>query len=341
MIEAMKVMELAESATHLDRFYERAAEAWIPLGVMMEVNHACHLACVQCYIGDDPGEHPLTAGEIRRVIEELAAEGTFFLTITGGEIFLRKDLFEILSHARQLGFVLTLFTTGTPITSEVADRVAALYPCAVEVTLYSTRPEIHEAVTRRPGSHSRTVEGVKLLRDRGVRVIVKAPIMNLNAGEHVGIKEFVDSVGAEHRFDLTIAPCRDGDAAPMDYQLAAEWVAQLGRDPILGKLAAPKEPRPAEAMPCGAGRWSCDISPSGEVYPCLSFPYGLSAGSLREQSFHEIWHDSPVMRRVRELTLGDLDHASGGCGHGGGECGRCLGFSLTLHGDGLGLGGHA
>jgi radical SAM protein with 4Fe4S-binding SPASM domain len=334
-------MELTYSTTHLDRLYDQAAEAWIPLGVMIEVNHACHLACVQCYIGSDPKERPLTASELRRVMDELANEGTLFLTITGGEIFLKNDLFEIIDHARRLGFVLTLFTTGTLITPEVADRLAALHPYAVEITLYSVRPDIHESVTRRHGSHSRTMEGVKLLRERGIRVVVKAPIMTLNAGEQAGIKEFADSVGAESRFDLTIAPRRDGDATPVGYQLDAERVAQLRCDPILGMLAEPEETRSPETTPCGAGRWGCDISPSGEVYPCLSFPYQLSAGSLREQSFHEIWQHSPVMRRIREMTLRDLDRASEGCDHGGGECSRCPGFSLTLHGDGFGIGGHA
>src|SRR3972149_5908592 len=216
--------------THLDRLYDQAAESWIPLGVMIEVNHACHLACVQCYIGKDPGERPLTADELRRAMDELAAEGTLFLTITGGEIFLRKDLLEILGHARRLGFVLTLFTTGTLLSPEVADRVAALHPHAVEITLYSVAPGIHETVTRRPGSHARTMNGVALLRDRGVSVIVKAPIMTVNAGEHLGVKAFADSVGAEHRFDLTVPPRREGDATPMGYQLAAERDAQLGRE---------------------------------------------------------------------------------------------------------------
>jgi radical SAM protein with 4Fe4S-binding SPASM domain len=331
-------IDLTDSATHLDRLYALAAETWIPIGVMIEVNHACHLSCVHCYIGKDPQERPLTTDELRRVLDEIAAEGTLFLTISGGEIFLRKDLLEILGHARRLGFILTLFTTATLITPEVADRVAALYPLAIEISLYSIRPEIHEAVTRRPGSHARTMEGVKLLRERGVPVTLKAPIMTLNDGEQVGVKAFADSLGADSRFDVTISPRRDGDTIPMNYQLAAERVSQLGRDPILGRAAGPREARPPGATPCGAGRWGCDISPSGDVYPCLAFPYGLSAGSLRQQSFHEIWHSSPMMRRIRELTLGDLGRASGGCGHGGGECTRCMGFTLTLHGsDALGL----
>jgi MoaA/NifB/PqqE/SkfB family radical SAM enzyme len=325
------------TGSHLDRLFERAAEAWVPLAVMVEVNHACPLDCVQCYIGEDPKERPLSLDEYRRVFDELATEGTLFLTVTGGEIFLRKDLLAILRGARDRGFVLTCFTSGTLITPALADEIAALAPCAVEITVYSVTPAVHDAITRRAGSSARTLEAVRLLRERGVPVVVKAPLMTLNAGAYREVAAFAESVGASHRFDVTIAPRRDRDVAPLGYQLVASRIGTLGRDPLLADTVERREACGADSGTCGAGRWACDISPSGEVYPCLAFPYGVSAGSLRTRSFREIWHAAPLMQRLRRLSARELTDAAGDCGHGAGECARCLGFLLTIHGDVLGV----
>lgn len=318
------------AATRLDELYTRAADGHVPLGVMLEVNHACHLDCVQCYIGRDPRERPLSADEYRRVLDELAAEGALFLTFTGGEIFLRPDLVELLAAARTRGFAVTCYTSGTLINPAVADALAGLWLDAIEITLYSVRPEVHDGITRVPGSAERTMTGVRLLRERGVTVRVKAPIMTLNDGAHVEVAAFAHALGASHRFDATVAPRRDGDRTPLGYQLAQDRVARLHRDPLFGREDADDRCATSDGV-CGAGRWGCDISPSGDVYPCLAFPYGASAGSLRERSFHDIWHGSPLMRQIRGLTAADLRDAAGGCAHGHGECARCLGFLLTLH----------
>lgn len=57
----------------------------------------------------------LDKDEILQLIQDLATEGCLFLTLSGGEIFLRDDLFEIIGYAKQHGFALKIFTNGTLI----------------------------------------------------------------------------------------------------------------------------------------------------------------------------------------------------------------------------------
>ena len=65
----------------------------------------------------------------------MAAAGTLRLTLTGGEILARRDFFAIAERARALGFALDLKTNGTLITPERADRLAALHPIQVDISL--------------------------------------------------------------------------------------------------------------------------------------------------------------------------------------------------------------
>ena len=81
----------------------KALRLGIPLGVQLDLTYRCNERCVHCYLDhDDHGE--LTFAEITDLLDQLAQAGVFFLTISGGEIFLRPDLFDILGHARKLMF---------------------------------------------------------------------------------------------------------------------------------------------------------------------------------------------------------------------------------------------
>jgi len=173
--------------TNYDRVIRVASRAHIPLAVLFEVTHRCNLGCEHCYLTEGPVGRPrptreeLGLDEIGRALDQLAEAGTFFLTLTGGEVFMRRDFLEILAHARSLGFSVTIFTTGTLLTPETAARVAALHPLSVEVSMYSARPEIHDRVTRIPGSHARSLRALRLLGDHGVVILIKSPLMTLNS----------------------------------------------------------------------------------------------------------------------------------------------------------------
>ena len=60
---------------------------------------------------------------------------------------------------------------------------------------------------------------------------------------------------------------------------------------------------------CLAGTGVCFISHQGEVYPCGYLP--VVAGDLRQQTFAEIWENSPVFQQLR-----DTHNLKG-------KCGRC------------------
>ena len=67
----------------------------MPIAVHLDVTYRCNERCVHCYLDhDDHGE--MTTAEIKDTLDQLADAGVFFLTFSGGEVFLRRDFFEIL-----------------------------------------------------------------------------------------------------------------------------------------------------------------------------------------------------------------------------------------------------
>src|SRR5436190_2841412 len=104
---------------------QRALDAGVPLSVHLDVTYSCNERCVHCYLDhDDHGE--MTTAEIKDLLSQLAEAGVFFLTLSGGEIFLRSDFFEILEYARKLLFCVKLKTNAVMIREPEAARLKKL-----------------------------------------------------------------------------------------------------------------------------------------------------------------------------------------------------------------------
>src|SRR5580698_9638347 len=92
----------------------KALELGIPLSVQLDLTYRCNEECIHCYLDhEDHGE--MTTSEIKNLLDQLAEAGVFFLTLSGGEILLRKDFFEILEYARSLLFSVKLKTNAVLI----------------------------------------------------------------------------------------------------------------------------------------------------------------------------------------------------------------------------------
>src|SRR2546425_9713977 len=150
---------------------------------MIELTYGCNLRCVHCYNPTHQAKDELGTAQIKALIDQLIEAGGLDLAFTGGEIFTRRDLFEILAYAAAKGCLITLLTTATLITPRRADRIQALHPHCVEISIYGVTQATYERVTRIPGSFTRFMTGVRLLRERAVPLLIKMPVMTLNRSE--------------------------------------------------------------------------------------------------------------------------------------------------------------
>jgi organic radical activating enzyme len=161
----------------------RAMALGIPLSVQLDLTYRCNERCIHCYLDhEDHGE--MKTAEILGLLDQLAAAGVFFLNVSGGEIFMRPDLFTIIEHARKLQFSVKLKTNGVMIREAKAQRIAKLGIEAVQISLYSHDAATHDKITKLPGSFKRTIEGAQFLRDAGVKVIFANVLMKQNADHY-------------------------------------------------------------------------------------------------------------------------------------------------------------
>jgi radical SAM protein with 4Fe4S-binding SPASM domain len=309
---------------------DRALKAGVPISVHLDVTYRCNERCVHCYLDhNDYGE--MSTAEIKDVLDQLAEAGVFYLTLSGGEVFMRMDFFEILEYARSLLFAVKVKTDAFMIHEKEADRLCELGVGSVQVSVYSHRPEVHDAITKLPGSLKRTLAGIRLLRERGMKVIIANVLMRQNLMDYPGVVALAKEMGAVYTIDPTITPMMDGDRSVLNLGITQEELQQVFRTPELvgnvEEFCAP--PTPVEegdlgGRPCSASHTFCYISPYGDVYPCVQFP--LPTGNLRTQKFLDIWKYSPQMNEVRSIRGRDLPTCST-CSHLG-TCTRCPGLAF-------------
>jgi len=311
---------------------EMAAKALklnIPLSVQLDLTYRCNERCIHCYLDhDDHGE--MTTAEIKGLLDQMADAGVFFLTISGGEIMMRRDFFEILEHAHARTFSIKLKTNGVLIRKKEAERIRALGVESVQISVYSHRAEVHDAITKMPGSFRQSIEAIRLLRTLGLHVTMANVLMVQNAHDYPGVRALAAELGAKCTLDPTITPMMDGDRSILELNVDKAALREVFRDAALvgnvEEFCAPPQGVDADALdmlPCSAGHTACYVSPYGDVYPCVQFP--LPSGNVRRTKFVDIWRDSPQLNEVRSITLRDMPSCSQ-CTHGA-TCTRCPGLA--------------
>ena len=318
----------------LHEMNEKALTHGVPLSVHIDVTYRCNERCGHCYLDhDDHGE--MTTSEIKEILDQLAVAGTFFLTFSGGEVFLRRDFLELVAYARTRLFNVKVKTNAVMIRELEARELRRLGVEQVQISVYSHRPEVHDAITRLPGSLNRTIRAIRFLKAQGIKVTIANVLMKDNFADYKGTQALALELGVHYTLDPTVTPKMDGDRSVLGLRVAGESLPDVFHDAsLVGNVEEYCAPPPApgedilDGYPCSAGHTSCYITPYAEVFPCVQFP--IVCGNLRQQSFESIWQNAPQFHQVRAIRARDLTTCSG-CSHVG-TCSRCPGLAY-LEGD--------
>jgi radical SAM protein with 4Fe4S-binding SPASM domain len=308
---------------------QKALDLGLPISVHLDITYSCNERCVHCYLDhDDHGE--MTTAEIVDVLEQLADAGVFFLALSGGEVLMRRDFFEILERARQLLFNVKVKTNGVMIRQKEAARLRQLGVEQIQISVYSHRPEVHDAITKLPGSLKRTIRAIQFLKSQGLKVTLANVLMAGNFSDQSGVMTLARELGVSYTVDPTITPKMDGDRSILALRIPGSELKQvLHNQELVGNVEqfcapplAPDEDA-LDGFPCSAGHTACYISPYGDVFPCVQFP--LPSGNVRRQKFLDIWRHSTQLKEVRSIRARDLPTCST-CAHVG-TCTRCPGLA--------------
>jgi radical SAM protein with 4Fe4S-binding SPASM domain len=290
--------------------------------VVWNWTRACNLACVHCYASAlrHPAPDELTTREAHELLEELVALRVPALLLSGGEPLARPDALALIARARSRGLRLTLSTNGTLIDEPVADALAAARVTYVGVSLDGP-PEVHDAWRGRRGAHAETLQAIRRLVRRGVRVGIRFTLHRRSLAHVPYVLDLARREGVHRVCFYHLVPAGRGARVAdqgLDRAEARRVLAELlayaleavergdeteiltvgnASDGVFAYLwlrahAPARAPRALELLRRNGGNRSgvalLAIDPSGHVHPD-QFSWDVDLGSVREHRLRDIW----------------------------------------------------
>ncbi len=303
--------------------WERLKDLRTPVSFDLELTARCNNDCRHCYInlpaGDSAAkEEELSAEQVLDIARQAVDMGAVWCLLTGGEPLLREDFPAIYLGLKRLGLLVSVFTNACLVTPIVVELFRRYPPRDIEVSVYGTRLETYEAVTRRRGSFAAFRRGLELLIESEVNVRLKAMALRSNIHEFEGISAFCREHTKDYfRFDPQLHLRFDGktlrneeimsERLTPDDLVAVERADKqrfgaLQKGCAGGELVNPSfELSVGDSLfRCGAGNGSFTVGYDGKFRLCSSLCHPDTTYDLRHGSLREAWEQwVPHVRDMR------------------------------------------
>lgn len=275
------------------RLFKKAGRKFFPIKAMVELTYRCNLKCRHCYVAPQTcyrGRKELDTGQVFNILDQLTQAGCLNMGFTGGEPFLREDIFEILAHAKKKGLNIVILTNGTLITPDKADRLERLGLNKIDISFHTVNRDTFDWFTQKAGTYKKVMNAIELLRGRGIDVYLKTTAMTINKSELVKMRHFaVEKFGAHFRLGYEVSPDWDGRKDALEFALTPEEIRHTieatqedtERQVETSDDSKKKNRKSGTAIQrvyqiphhrlfrCGAGRTEAVIGPYGDIRLCL------------------------------------------------------------------------
>lgn len=318
--------------------------------VAWEITRKCNLRCAHCRASSENTdyEEELSLQECYRLIDDISSIGKPILILSGGEPLARSDVFDIGKYGVSKGLRVVMGTNGTLVNPEVAGKLADVPISRLAISLDFPDEERQDAFRGEPGAFKQALEGIKNARDAGLEIQINSTITKMNAHLLGDLLELALDLNAASFHPFLLVPTgrgkdlSDEELTPEEYEKTLNWIydkqqevgdriffkptdvphfmrvmSQRQKENPQGITTSTHSPVHHSGHPgmntisrgCLAGTGFCFISHRGIVQGCGYLT--IEAGNVRKQSFSEIWDESPVFEKLRDL------------GNIKGKCGRC------------------
>lgn len=314
-----------------------------PVTAVWEVTMGCNMNCKHCGSScQQPLIDELTTNEALAVINEMSQMGLKWITLSGGEPLIRKDLPLLIKQLKKVGITTNVITNGWLL----KEKAAMLKEAGVDTVAVSIdgTEQIHDSI-RKPRSYQHDKEGILALRKLGVEVgaITTLSKRNINILSQLkeeliemGVRSWQVQIGlpmgnmAAHK-EWVLDPVQMNDIIDFCFQTSREGRIKIFPADCIGYYdLKEQEVRQASYQTsntlwdgCNAGIRGFGLLHNGDIIGCTSVrDRQFIEGNLRERSLSDIWNDEQSFAWRRGMKKEQLS----------GNCKRCIYGSRCLGG---------
>ncbi len=305
--------------------------------VVYNCTSRCNLKCLHCYSSSKSSRSAgeLTTDQARQLLSELADVNCAAVLFSGGEPFLRGDLFELLTHAKQLKLRTVISTNGTLIDLPAAARLADLGVNYVGISIDGQK-SFHDKFRAVKGSFTAALKGIENCKKAGLKTGLRFTITKANASQIPAVFDIAASAGVRRICFYHLI--RTGRAKILDEQTLTAEETRHAVDTIiertdsfarkglvdevltvdnhadgpylLVRMAGENNRGYQKAVQLlranggnKIGEKIVSVSWDGSVYPD-QFWRNYSLGNVKDKTFRQIWENSaePVLSKLRNKS---------------------------------------
>lgn len=277
-----------------------------PLYAGIEPTWRCNFRCKHCYIqsGDKP---ELSVEDWKCILDDMAAFGVLYLTITGGEPFLYRSFEELYLYAKQKGFIITIFTNGVLVNDSHIELFSAYPPKAIEISLYGVTKKTYATVTGNPDSFERFLAGFQKLYGlvESNDIVLKTTIIRENVHEYSTMQQFASQFSCSLASNFIVWPGISSDKSNISSQLPPKDVIKLEDEDLSVSSNwleypdnTPITRDESKIIDCCAGKAAFIVDSEGYLGYCMS--YRKPHINLLQHKLQNFWSDL-CKNRIRWL----------------------------------------
>ena len=296
--------------------------------LFLEVTSRCNARCEHCgsSCGYEKPKNEISKEKLMETLKEISEHydaSEILLNVTGGEPFLRKDLFEIMDYAVSLGFRWGITSNGILIDEELVKKIVKSKMSTISISIDGLK-ETHEAFRKVPGAWEKIIKGIKLMLNEPsiecVQITTVANKKNINELEELynivldlGVKYWrvvnCDPIGrAKDNDEILLDPKGYRKLFKFIYEKRKEnkIVVDYGCSHYVG-LNMEKEIRDQHFF-CMTGLYVGSILSNGDIFVCPNVERRkeLIQGNINTDSFVEVWENKfKEFRHERRTSCDD------------------------------------
>ena len=205
-----------------------------PYYVSWEITAACNLRCRHCCFagGEYSSKSDIDTETAINLVQDFIDMDVLKVMLTGGEPFLRKDLFEIIEMLKSHNIITEVTSNGLLITDESAKRLGKLFnPVCdyVQISLDGATAGIHED-TRGKGTFQKTLNSIKKLIKNEVKVYINCVVTSKNLHEMCDLYNLASKLGVNKVTFTRVFTEYNNNLIPNDKELFKETIKLLKRE---------------------------------------------------------------------------------------------------------------
>ncbi|GHT58062.1 hypothetical protein FACS1894109_11550 [Spirochaetia bacterium] len=284
--------------------------------LQIELTSRCNERCVHCYIPHENKISDIDPALYYNVLDQCRDMGVLGLTLSGGEPMLHKNFCDFLRKAKEYDFSLNILSNLTLLNDEIIAEMKANRLSSVQVSLYSMNPDIHDSITKMPGSFYKTRDAILKLIENDIPLQISCPTMKQNKDSYVDVLNWAHEHKARAVTDYIMMARYDHTTGNLDNRLSLDEVGKVINDIIENDETYQKEVNGADFeerdqrdrsndIVCGVCVSSICMVANGNIYPCAGWQ-DYVCGNVKETPLKEIWESSPKVQYLRALRKKDF-----------------------------------